>query len=768
MKRKEISRRQFLKSGILLAQAAMGFSALKKGEFQEKVSSVSRTSLKKLASIPTTCELCPAGCGIIAFLNQGRLVQILGNPHHPLNKGRICAKGIAGINLANDPERILFPLKRTGPRGSGKWERITWDEAYNLLASRLKRMIEEKRIDEFVVDKGEDDFLFELFLKEINATRMIERRALKNLNRDRALFSMTGTTTYFEDLENCRFILNFGANPYANHDQFINIAHSLLKAQTEKGAKIITFDVRMSETASMSNAWYPIKSGTDGIVALAMSRLILENGLEDRESIQNYLSVPLSELNNHLKRYTLKEAEAETGIDAFLIEKLAIEFSTLKPSLAIGGGGLFDHQNGFENARAILLLNIIAGNISREGGLYLIKEDILKSPLFSQDKIRQSFSSVIRGITEYSEKIDTYFVIHSNPAYEDPECLSSEELLRDEKRIPFLVVMDTHLTETAIHADLFLPAASYLETWGIRKTFSPQLEPVLSLRQPVVSLLSTSEILRSPEFKEGKMIQPSFKPRGEAKGLAEICLELSKRIGNKLLERLPYKTFQDFIRQYLSSPPWSEEKLDFTQLKSSGFLKLKKKIQFLKSIEVKEVNLISTKLSKTQPKAFPLLPEYLPPPSSKRLGPGEFILTTFKTNLFSPQLLNSKWLKEIKHKNLLWMNKNVTRKMGIKDGEKVRLTSPVGSLLVQVMSTNLIHPHSVALAEGFGHKGDTKLAKGEKFKSEDQDTNLIWWGDEGKGVNPMQLIEKRIDLRGEGYGLKDTIVRIERIASKEN
>lgn len=103
-----------------------------------KKTGVSRTSLKSLRIIPTTCEQCPAGCGINAYLNGDRLVQLLGNPDHPNNRGGICAKGIAGLNLVNDPERLLYPLKRKGPRGDGQWTKITWDEVYSTLAARIK------------------------------------------------------------------------------------------------------------------------------------------------------------------------------------------------------------------------------------------------------------------------------------------------------------------------------------------------------------------------------------------------------------------------------------------------------------------------------------------------------------------------------------------------------------------------------------------------------------------------------------------------------
>ncbi|MCK4817150.1 hypothetical protein KA005_15375, partial [bacterium] len=126
MIKRKISRRGFIKTGLVWATGtAASFGKTQRITLDKKSTAVSRTSLKTLHAIPTTCEQCPAGCGIIAYLDGERLVQILGNPNHPNNQGSICAKGLAGINLVNDPERLLHPMKRLGSRGDGQWKIIT-------------------------------------------------------------------------------------------------------------------------------------------------------------------------------------------------------------------------------------------------------------------------------------------------------------------------------------------------------------------------------------------------------------------------------------------------------------------------------------------------------------------------------------------------------------------------------------------------------------------------------------------------------------------
>ncbi|MBL7082906.1 MAG: molybdopterin-dependent oxidoreductase [Candidatus Aminicenantes bacterium] len=769
MSKRKMSRRKFMKTGLVwVTGTAAGFSTIQSGTDYKKITAVSRTSLKPLRAIPTTCEQCPAGCGVIAYLDGERLVQILGNPNHPNNHGSICAKGLAGINLVNDPERLLFPMKRLGSRGDGQWKRITWDEVYSTLEKRINEMLQKNRTSEFVVDFGYEDPLLDRFTAALGLTHIIDRPTLKNLNHDTAFTSMIGSPSLIEDIGRSRTILNFGANPYANHDHFLGLAQRLVLAQVEKGARLVTFDVRMSETAAKSDTWYPIKAGTDSIVALAMAKVIVEKGLADNSFLNQKTNFSLSKLKDHLSRFTLKAAEKESNIKAADIEHLAVEFATLKPSIAIIGGGISDQKNGFQNVRSIALLNWLIGNLEKEGGLFFPrlpgKNQQTANPLY---KLRPKQRKNFKELEESSTRINTYFAYLSNPAYSNPDCESTKTFLKDEKKVPFLVVMDTHFTETAMVADMVLPAATYLEGWGLCCAPPLDMFPILNLRQPVVSLLSTAEVLRSPAFEVGKLLEPSFQPKGEAKEVGNFCLELSRRIGGKTVKALPFKDTKDYVSKVFSSIPNLKKQKDFNNLKSDGFwvdTSLKKYNQSSTSsippIQAQKVEIYSNKLKQNNHSP---LPEYQSIAKHEKKKGDEFILTTFKSNLSARGTANSKWTQEILHENRLWINKDVANRLGIKNGNRVRISSPVGSLTVRVLVTNRIHPNSVALAEGFGHTAVGNIAKAKRFKSYDRDTNLLWWDKKGNGVNPNEIIERKIDPIGGGPCLKDTVVRIEKI-----
>ncbi len=174
----------------------------------------------------------------------------------------------------------------------------------------------------------------------------------------------------------------------------------------------------------------------------------------------------------------------------------------------------------------------------------------------------------------------------------------------------------------------------------------------------------------------------------------------------------------------------------------------------------KKIEVYSSSLGK---KGLSPLPAYQSITFHSKKGKNEFVLTSFKSNLTAKGTANSKWAREILHGSRLWINKKAAERLGIKNGDRVRVSSPAGAVITRVLTTGRIHPDSVALAEGLGHTAVGNVAKARRFKSKDQDTNLIWWSKKGSGVNPKEVIVRRKDSVGGGLGSKDTVVRIEKL-----
>jgi anaerobic selenocysteine-containing dehydrogenase len=772
MAKKNVTRREFIKTGMVCLTSVLTHGRARQGYCEaDKIKGVSRSSLKSLQSIPTTCGMCPAGCGIMGFLDGTRLVQILGNPDHPNNKGSICTKGMTGMNLVNDPERLLFPMKRKGQRGERNWSRISWDEAYSTLAARLDKMITEKRMNELVVDRGQNDPLLDEFLSSLGTPVILDRQNLKNLTQRKAFSAMLGTPSLIEDVARSRTILNFGANPFANHDHYIGMAKRIVHAKVNNGAKLITFDVRMSETAAGSDRWYPVKSGSDGIIALAMAQVIVEEGLADTQFMQKNTNCSLQDIKEHLSTVTPEAAEKESGVKAKVLRQLAREFAAQGPSVAVIGGGITDQGNGFQGVRCVSLLNWLVGNIEKTGGLLFPR---FPGKRMNQEEVPQSFStdsSVYTGISDLlktKSRIDTYFSYLSNPAFSTPDCRSTARHLQNEKAVSFLAVMDTHLTETAMLADLVLPAATYLEGWSLKNAPSLDGFPILNLQQPVVSLLSSAQALRSTDFDVGKLLQNTFKPKGEALEIGNFCLELSRRVGRNAIRSLPFKDTKDFVIQKLSQIEEADTKESLMTLQEKGLWaeesRIKKHSQNIqdKTSAGKKMKVKIRFEDKEKPE-WSSYPEYHSLHSLMKSNENEFTLTPFKTGLLSERNPNSKWAREIQHENRLWINKQAAEKIDIKNGDKVQVKSSAGSFVTRVITTQRIHPRSVAIAEGFGHSGVGKVAKSKKFKSLDTDTEHLWWEEDGNGANPHEIIENRKDPHSGATALKNTIVRLEKI-----
>lgn len=738
-----------MKTGLAcLAGTAVDGKALHVHSSLKSQRAVSRTSLKTLRTIPSTCGLCPAGCGILAYLDGDRCVQILGNPSHPVNRGGICAKGISGLNLVNDPERLLFPMKRIGKRGKGEWTKITWDEAHEMMISHISQLNLESQNSNFVLDQGQFDPLLDRFIRTMEVPSIINRPALNRKNINLACRILTGIPTLIPDIGRSQTLLNFGANPFAHHDLFIGVAHRLMEARMEYGSKLITFDVRMSETAAKSDLWIPVKSGTDGIVALAMAHTILENDLVDADFISRRTNTSLSALKSHLSAFPPSRAEEESGIKASDIENIAIEFATHKPSVAIVGGGVADHKNGVENVQSVLLLNWLVGNLEKEGGLYYSRTSHSLSARLAGNQNTKALNGT-RELAESGTEVNLYLSYLSNPVFDEPNTPLIRQYFEDATKVKFLAVLDTHMTETAMMADLVLPAATYLESWSLEH--GPPLDQisVLNLRQPVVSLQSPAKILRSPDFDVGKVIDPSFRPRGEAKEVGNVCIEWAQRIGGKVGQSFPVKNSLEF---------YSEEVEHIQGIAASGGIKILKRDGFWIETEPMEVPIPSENKEK---EGFSILPGYQAAEPSKKKT--EFTLTTYKPGFFVKGTMNSKWLREISHDNRLWINRKAAENLGIQNGDPLRISSESASLVVLALVTDRIHPESVALAEGFGHTATGCIAKAKKFKSSDRDTLLLWWKKEGKGINPNELIRGDRDPSSGVFASKDTSVKIEKL-----
>ncbi len=526
-------------------------------------------------------------------------------------------------------------------------------------------------------------------------------------------------------------ILNFGSNPYESHESYIPFVQRLISARIHNHAKLITFDVRLSNTAGRSDEWYPVRPGTDMVIILAICKQILDRGLADKTFLTQWTNLSPDQVLSYLTPYTPQMAEKESGIPAKEIIKIANDFVTFKPSVAFCGSGLTHHRFGTYHQMAILLLNALVGNIDQKGGYGLPKK-----VRFEESDIPSIVSGIDHMIDEEKRSIGFYLTYLSNPVYADPSGKRIGEILKDEKLVPFFVAADTHITETSLFADMILPVATQFESWGLDSRPAMDRIPHIGLRQPLM------------------------KPRGEAISFSSILGMIGKSIEKGIepdekvyikaqLKKIKGLEGTDGIKRLEKEGFWMDPNLSpsYESYRPSGFKTPSRKME-----------LYAQKLKKEGQSPIPI---YTGSDRKINLNNAEVFLTTFSKNVASRYNPNSKWLSEIFHENPLWINEKTAQKLGLVEGERVEISSKGMKAIVQVHLTQSVHPEVVAIARDLGHWAYGQVAKGKKFKSSDADTSLIWWNN-GKSFHVTWLIQEEKDKVSGGMGWIPTLVKIKR------
>jgi anaerobic selenocysteine-containing dehydrogenase len=339
------------------------------------------------------------------------------------------------------------------------------------------------------------------------------------------------------------------------------------------------------------------------------------------------------------------------------------------------------------------------------------------------------------------QKIGVYMVYQHNPAYSDPQCSLSSDLLRNEDLIPFLVVVDSVMSETASLADVVLPAATYLER--LELDFPPSLDmvPFVSLRQPVVE------------------------PLGEARPFMDVLIELAIRTGGGMERYFDFARAEDYWEATISRIPRLRRVGGLTYLKDHGYWYDPKAKPMHRSYQESGFRTPSGKFEiyskPLEERGFSPLPVYQPIEAHRSMRDDEFHLIVHQQNVHTRGFTaNFLLLSEIAHDNHVWMNSNRANAIGVEKGDVVRITSNVGSITAKVWPSPGVHPKVLAMSDGCGHWEYGRIAQATRFESEDPHTELLWWDEEGNGVHPNPIIPVLPDPIGGGQAWMDTTVTI--------
>ncbi|MEZ5426670.1 MAG: molybdopterin-dependent oxidoreductase [Pyrinomonadaceae bacterium] len=518
-----------------------------------------RREKKNYMIVPTVCFNCESGCGLLSYIEKDSLEvrKFEGNPYHPGSRGRNCAKGPATINQITDVDRILYPLKRTGERGAGQWERVSWDDCLEDIAGRIREALKEEKRDEVVYHVGRPGH--EGFMDRILQSWGVDgHNSHTNICSAGARFGYAiwhGADRPSPDHANARFMLLISAHLEAGH--YFNPHAQRIMEGLMNGAKMCVMDPRLSNTASMADYWMPTYPGSEAAVLLAMANIILREGLYNREFLENWVNwrESLKELNpqaeikfenfiEELKKlyaeYTPEFAEQESGADPGMIAEVARKIGEAGSRFAshnwrsAGSGNL----GGWAVARCLHFLNVLTGSVGTVGGTSPSAWNKFKPKGFSQPPAQKFWNELHfpnefplahyemsfllpHFLKEGRGRLSVYFTRVFNPVWTYPDGFTWIEALSDETKVGLHAALTPTWNETAYFADYVLPMGHSSERHDL-VSYETHSGMWIAFRQP---------ILREAARKMGREVEFTYEANpGEVWEEDEFWIELSWRI----------------------------------------------------------------------------------------------------------------------------------------------------------------------------------------------------------------------------------------------
>lgn len=632
----------------------------------------------------TTCRECAAGCGLVVRTYQGRALKVEGNASHPLNLGKTCARGQATLQGLYNPNRIQGPIKHA--RGDRLYDsfsnpflddinnapaNLTWDEAIQVVADALKNY----KPNEIAFLMGmAPDHLFDLVTDLAKATgmnaplrfgalSMFEARATLSKAVEN-LFGQPGLP--FFDVGGAQTVFSFGANfleTWLSPVSYTRGFAGLREAETKLRGKFVQFETRMSSTGAKADHWVPLRPGTEGLVALAIGKLVSE--------------IRGGAIPRAFSSVNPAEAAETAGVELEALENLAGMFATSNV-LAIPGGAALGQSNGLEIAEAILALNALSDNFGQPGGVYL-------SPL-APDQTGYNRPASAEEMKTFVEKmaggaIKVLFVHGVNPVFELPKSLGFEDALTSVEQV---ISFATFPDDTATGADYVFPDHHSLESWGYQRIATGTSQPVLSGAQPVVT--------------------PFF----DTRSTADVLIAAANLAGGKFASALPFADEVEFLQTKVGAL-LSQAGGSFDAPDAATFMAYFQQYGgWFRNADARIV-----------PDGSGVLNSNLSGSVAEFSGEGEFFLVPFVSPTLAEAGANKPWLQELPDPTttVMWntwieINPETAHELGIENDDVVKVVGELGEVQAYAYLYPAIRPDAVAIPFGQGHKAYGRYAEG--------------------------------------------------------
>lgn len=635
--------------------------------------------------VKSICCMCMVFCGIDAHVENGRLVKVTPMKEHPVN--RLCVKSQAMADWLYSPERITRPMKKV----NGQWREISWDEALGIVAERLANIKRDYGAKALVVHTGQP--LIGTEVPRI-AIRFCSLYGTPNYTSGASLCFIAkglghGLTLSNRMLplspsfEKTACIVVWGHNPQQSK---IDEQASILAAQ-KRGAKLILVDPRATPLARRADLHIQLKPGTDCALTLGLLNVIIGEGLYDRDFVERW-TLGFDELKEHVKKYTPAAAAKITGVPASKIEQFARIYATTRPATITQGVSIDHSPNGVQNSRAIAILVAITGNLDVPGGnIYyapLVQSSLRVKGIVAVDEaigagfpIFNKFVSETTAmpvadaiITGKPYPVKALIVQAANPALTWPD---SNKVRRALESLDLLVVSDMFMTETAKMADIFLPAAAFLER-RFTSDYATKEIPLVALSQK------------------------ALEPPPECMEDWRLWAELGRRMGYK--DYFPWQSTDQFLSYLLEPSGVTLEELERSPggiVYRSPDRQHKYEQEGLKTPSGR-VEIFSQTLADY---GYDPLPVFTPPEPQHEDYPFNLITGTRTIAYSHSGYRNLARLRKLVPQPLVEINPQTAQKLAIADGELVMLESPNGSITLSAQVTDEVPPDVLSIQHGW-------------------------------------------------------------------
>jgi len=693
---------------------------------------------------PSVCTLCSAGCGLLVrvmegdaevvrhgergLMKMGLAKKLEGNTLNPVNKGKLCARGHAGLQVLYHPDRITHPIKRTGARGSGEFQEIGWDDAMKEVASRLTILESSKAVSSLAFLSqplsGQRHKLIESFLKAFGAPPAVwyepfDEAVLRRANLQS--FGQAALPTF--DLGRADYVISFGADFLGTWNSPVaqSIGYGVMRqGHPGRRAKFVQVESRMSQTGANADEWIACNPGTEGALALGIANVILGEKLVPQGAGKRAGS-QIAGWDKGLPDFTTEAVARQTGVAAPVITRLAHEITGTGSAAVMIGGAPLAHTNGLFTALAVNALEALVDTGRDSSPILGFTPDPFTraapsaAPVQSGLASLQAFAqSALQGGQHTPQ---TLLLYHANPIFSAPPEMRIREALG---KIPYIVSLGNFIDETSAQADLILPDNAPLESWLDSIPEAGSFESVINVAPPAVA------------------------PLHSTRPMPDVLLGLAQRIGGDTAKALPYPTFDLMLRATLV--PFRIR---------SGSIDKKTDDEFWEAVQAQGCwSSAATAPSPASDKSLPMSPTM---PEFDGAAPDfPFYFLPYVSQAFGDgSLTNLPWMQEMPDvlTTAMWsswveINPRTGERLGIQHGDLVEIASSKGSLRTAAILSPGIAPDMAAMPVGQGHENFGRFAS-------------------KRGANPFSILAALTEHETGSLAWAATRIKITRIGGPE-